>query len=357
MSNNTRLYLALPVLLVLFLLPRGCDAVAAITHKAPDGCQQAVFSPESAPAGTHYFGDGAPNTGLSDADMVASFKQGGACDPFQISVREMIWGLLGPHADEAVRFARQQQLAGDMTALTAASKRINRIVDSSTFTVDRHWSGTYETLFAAGRSDGWHAFKLRKSRRDAVVLKQTTAGGREFDWFVICYWQPKAPTLPGFPVGPPPGAEVGHPGSPGGTVPPGTQPPGTHPPGTVPPHGGTTVPHHPPVTYPPHPTTTWKCQGHTGICGTPNSGPEQQPVQDNNPAQVAPTPGYTSGSAESTGDQHNNCAGQPGCPGVDSGGTAPGGTAGGDQGGHDGTGTPQGTAPPGTAPPGTVPDF
>lgn len=253
MSNNTRLYFALPVLLVLFLLPRGCDAVTAITHKAPEGCQQAAFSPESAPVGSHFFGDGSSNMQLPAEDMKAAFKQSAACDPFQISVREMAWGLQ-PIPDEAARFKRQQQLAGDLGLLTEASKRINQIVDSSTFTVDTNWSGQYETLFAAATQDGWHAYKLRKSMLNETVLVQKTAGNRVFIWKVKCLWQPVARILQGYPVGPPQGTlpPGKKPPKPTPTTPP---PPGTHPtvPPTVPPTNPPGCTHNctPPTTRPP----------------------------------------------------------------------------------------------------------
>jgi hypothetical protein len=40
-----------------------------------------------------------------------------------------------------------------------------------------------------------------------------------------------------------------------------------------------------------------------GVCGTPDSGAEQQPVQDNDPKQTAPTPGYHEGDAEQNAEE------------------------------------------------------
>ena len=286
MSRN-RLLLAVPALLLLFLaVPAGCNAVV---NAKPVGCQQVVFSPESAPAGSHYFGDGSPNMGLSDADMVSAFKQSAACDPFQISVREMIWGLQ-PIPDEAARFARQQQLAGDLGLLTQASKRVNEVADASKFEVDRNWSGSYETLYAAATVNGWHAFKLSKSMNNETVLKQTTQGGRKFIWKVKCLWQSVARVLRGFPVGPP-AYEVNRP-----TAPPGTNPPhgGT----TAPPHGGTTAPPHggttvtsPPHTVPPpHVTTTTRpAPGKNPSLGIGNN-PGAAGQGDTGPRPGGPTP-------------------------------------------------------------------
>lgn len=85
-------------------------------------------------------------------------------------------------------------------------------------------------------------------------------------------------------------------------APPRTAPPATQPPSTTPPPPGqppTTTPStpstQPPTTQPP--PSTPKCQT-TGTCGTPDSGPEFIPPQANDPALVAPTPGYTPGRAE-----------------------------------------------------------
>lgn len=239
MSRN-RLFMAVPALLLLFLVSaKGCQAVVVDAGPNPQGCQQAVFSPESAPAGSHFFGDGSGNMQLSAEDMATAFKQSAACDPYQISVREMAWGL-EQLPDEAARFARQQFLASDMGALTAASQRVNQVVDSSTFTVDTNWSGQYETLFAAPTQDGWHAYKLSKSMVHETVLVQKTAGNREFVWKVICEWQPVARILRGYPVGPP-----------AGTLPPGKKPPKPTPTTQPPPGTGTRPPSTPPPTVPP----------------------------------------------------------------------------------------------------------
>jgi uncharacterized membrane protein YgcG len=356
MSRN-RLLLAVPALLLLLLaVPAGCNAVVGAK---PVGCQQAVFSPESAPAGSHYFGDGSGNMQLSAEDMATAFKQAAACDPFQISVREMAWGL-EPIPDEAARFARQQYLASDLGALTEASKRVNQVVDSSTFTVNTDWSGSYETLYAAATQDGWRAYKLRKSMSHETVLVQKTAGNRTFIWKVICLWQPVAEILRGYPVGPPSGALPPGQSPPrvpttGTTVPPGTNPPGT---GTQPPH--TTVtrpPHNPP------PTTAPKCTGGRPICGTNGSGPDQQPPQDNDPDQVAPTPGYTPGGAEEVDSTQHGSGESPTPHGTDSGGGgggSPGGSGSGSNGGSggsSGTGNPDNTSNPnpGQENPGTDP--
>jgi hypothetical protein len=52
-----------------------------------------------------------------------------------------------------------------------------------------------------------------------------------------------------------------------------------------------------------------KCDGITldEICGTPNDGGDQQDPQDNDPALVAPTPGYTPGDAEETLGNQTTC--------------------------------------------------
>ena len=237
MSRN-RLFMAVPALLLLFLVSaKGCQAVVAGPN--PQGCQQAVFSPESAPTGSHYFGDGSGNMQLSADDMATAFKQSAACEPLKISVREKAWGLESI-PDEAARFALKQQLAGDMGALTEASKRINQVVDASTFTVDTNLSGQYETLFAAATQDGWHAYKLRKSMVNETVLVQKTAGNRVFIWKVKCLWQPVERILRGYPVGPPQG-----------TLPPGKKPPKPTPTTQPPPGTGTRPPSTPPPTVPP----------------------------------------------------------------------------------------------------------
>ncbi len=356
MSRNRRLLLAVPVLLLLLLaIPAGCNAVVDNNPRST-GCQQAVFSPESAPAGSHFFGDGSGNMQLSAEDMASAFKQSAACDPFQISVREMQWGL-EPLPDEAARFARQQYLASDMGALTAASQRVNQVVDASTFTVDTNWSGQYETLFAAATQDGWHAYKLSKSMVHETVLVQKTAGNRVFVWKVKCLWQPVARILRGYPAGPP-----------RGTLPPGQKPPkppvttppppgtGTRPPGTPPPSVPPTSPpgcrHNCTPPPPPPPTTRPKCTDGRSICGTNNSGPEQQNPQDNDPGQVAHTPGYNPGDAENTdAGQHGN-GDNPTPNGTDSGGgggSSPSGSGSGSNGGSGGsagTGNPDHDANP-----------
>lgn len=102
----------------------------------------------------------------------------------------------------------------------------------------------------------------------------------------------KDAATPGEPValahcGNPIGHEKGAPKPPPSTPSPQpSPPPGSTPPGSIP---TTTVPHRP-----------GKCEGQTGpYCGTPDSGPEYIPPQENDPALVAPTPGYPGpGNAE-----------------------------------------------------------
>lgn len=66
----------------------------------------------------------------------------------------------------------------------------------------------------------------------------------------------------------------------------------------------------PPPTVPTTPTTAPKCPDANSICGTPTSGPEQQPVNSNPCCDTGTTPGYTPGSAEDNHkkqqDAHNN---------------------------------------------------
>lgn len=317
--SRQRLLLAVPVLLLLLLATvKGCEAVV-VADPSPTGCKQVVFSPESAPAGSHYFGDGSGNMQLSAEDMATAFKQAAACDPFQISVREMAWGL-EPIPDEAARFARQQFLASDLGALTEASKRVNQIVDSSTFTVDTDWSGSYETLYAAATQDGWRAYKLRKSMSHETVLVQKTAGNRTFVWKVICLWQPVAEILRGYPVGPPSGALPPGQSPPrvpttGTTVPPGTNPPGT---GTQPPHTtqppGTTTP---PPTSPP--TTRRPCtdNNHDGKCDTHVVG---RPLPGGAGGPQAPDSDSTPDTQDPDGTHHGSDPGT-GCHGTCTGGT------------------------------------
>lgn len=268
--------------LMLLLLVGSCSVISTPSGGSPGPtaqCHSAVFSPESAPPGSHFFGDGSSFLTLDARSMSAQFAASAACDPFQISVREMIWGLENL-PNEAARFARQQQLASDMNLLTAATKRVNRVIKESTFGVDTNWSGPYETL-AAAHTDGWHAFKLTKSMAGEVILVQKTKGGRVFLWKVKCLWQPVARVLRGFPVGPPTRQ----------TPPP---PTGHHNP----------PPHNPPPHNPPPPPTTWKCQNRPAICGTPNSGPEQQTAHPN-----GGTPGYVPGNAETVTGQQSDPAG------------------------------------------------
>lgn len=72
------------------------------------------------------------------------------------------------------------------------------------------------------------------------------------------------------------------------------------------------MPKAPPVEQPPTVTQVPKCTDDVseddGFCGTPNSGPEQQPVQDNDPDHVAPTPGYEAGEAEETTQNQEDAA-------------------------------------------------
>lgn len=81
-----------------------------------------------------------------------------------------------------------------------------------------------------------------------------------------------------------------------------------------------------------------KCQGVSldGICGTPNTGGEQQDPQDNDPVLVAPTEGYTPGDAEEVLGNQDHCVAVSDCgmdpadhgtivDGSEDGGFAPGG--------------------------------
>lgn len=97
------------------------------------------------------------------------------------------------------------------------------------------------------------------------------------------------------------------------------------------------------------PQREFKCQNVAlnQICGTPSSGPEQQPVGTNTCCDTAPTTGYPEDGAEQNiGTQpvcSNNCSSQP-PTGTNSGGgagTAPGGTS--DESGGTTTGSGQGT--------------
>lgn len=279
--------------LVLLLLVGSCSILAPPTTADPDPvaeCREVFWSPTNAPAGSNWFGDGRPLVGSSADELELHFVASGTCDPFQLSVREMIWDPQ-KYPDEAARFARQQQLANDLGELTNSTERMIEIVRESEWTTET-WSGEYETLFAAHTSDGWHAYKLRKGMEGKQLLVQKTKGGRTLAWKVECLFQPVAKVLKGFPSGPP-----SNPTSP----PPPTGGYNTPPPGSPP---GTT-----PTNAPP---TTWKCDGVPSWqpCGTPNSGSEQQPVQENEPEHVAPTPGYTAGEAEQTITEQENPNGE-----------------------------------------------
>ena len=264
--------------LVLLLLAGSCSVLSPPTTADPGPvakCQQVFWSPTNAPAGSNFFGDGAPLVGLSAEELQLHFVAAGTCDPYQLSVREKEW-YPEKYPDENARFARQQQLANDLDALTTATANMVKVSKESSWSEDSNWSGEYETLFAAYTNEGWHAYKLRKSMSGEQILVQKTKGGRTFLWKVKCLFQPVSRVLKGFPSGPPSNPA------------PAPSPTGGH--GTPP---ATTTP----VTT--SPTTAPKCPT-SGICGTPNSGPEQQPPQENNPEAVAPTSGYNPGSAEGT---------------------------------------------------------
>lgn len=286
MSNRRLLMGAGAFGLLMLLLAASCSVISAPSGGDPTptaACREAVFSPANAPAGTNFFGDGRPLVGLPADQLQLHFVAAGSCDPFQLSIREMRW-YPERYPDEAARFARQQQLAGDLDELTAATRNMVQVVKDSEWSTDDNWSGGYETLFAAHTADGWHAYKLTKSMSGQQILVQKTKGGRTFLWKVECLFQPVARLLPGIPSGPPAG-RTPPPPSGGYTPPPGSTPPGT----TV-------------------PTTAPKCTG-SGTCGSPNEGPEQQPPQENNPTQVAPTPGYNPGGAEGTIEGQTNPGG------------------------------------------------
>jgi len=342
--------------LLLLLTLVGITASTADPEPPPGGptaaCEAVYWSPTQAPAGSNFFGDGRSLVGSTAEELKLHFIASANCDPFQLSVREMIWNP-EKYPDEAARHARQQQLASDLEELTAATRNMVDVVNNSEFSVDNDWTGEYETLFAAHTQDGWHAYKLSKSMAGQQILVQKTKGGRELLWKVECLFQPVARVLKGFPSGPPSNRTPPPPGDRGytpGTVPPGTVPPGTgtRPPTTRPP---TT---RPTTTQPPHttpPTTGPKCTGGPEICGTNNSGPEQQPVQENNPEQVAPTPGYTPGGAEEVDETQHGSGENPTPHGTDSGGgggSSPGGSGSGSNGGsggNAGTGNPEDANP------------
>lgn len=86
----------------------------------------------------------------------------------------------------------------------------------------------------------------------------------------------------------------------------------------------------------------------TGICGTPLSGPEQQPLQDNDPALVAPTPDYERGNAEAVNQAQEEAKSQPVYEPTPKGREAPGGAPPGQSDGPSGsqTGTSGGAGNP-----------
>lgn len=141
----------------------------------------------------------------------------------------------------------------------------------------------------------------------------------------------------------------------GNFVKPGGAPPVGMPSGKVPAEGGggggeegggpspTTGP--PPVTTRPKPG---KCDGQGEFCGTPLSGPEQQPLQDNDPAKVAPTPGYSRGNAEAVDKVQKESQKAPTYQPTPKGREAPGGAPAGHSDGPSGgkTGTSGGTKNP-----------
>lgn len=137
-------------------------------------------------------------------------------------------------------------------------------------------------------------------------------------------------------------------------VAPGEAPPVTAPPGTpsVPGapgggHGGP-PPTGPPHTGPPPTTRPGKCANQGEFCGTQLSGPEQQPLQDNDPAKVAPTPGYHRGNAEAVDKVQKEAQKAPTYQPTPKGREAPGGAPAGQSDGPSGTktGTSGGTSHP-----------
>lgn len=168
---------------------------------------------------------------------------------------------------------------------------VNQALDNGNPRIET-MKGSYKTLYMT--LDGGRivpeVYSTNPDRPTFQVLTiDTPCGVKHFK--LDCGFQPVEqtfpPTIPTKPGKPsksqPPKETVTHPT----TSTPGPTP--TNAPTTAPPQGATTVPPSGPVK---------PCPAPPALCGTPDSGPEHIPVQDNNPAQVAPTPGYVPGNAE-----------------------------------------------------------
>lgn len=216
-------------------------------------CAGVTYNANQAPPGSQFFGPAIPE--FASAEEAQALWLDTVChDPMYGSVVAQLWNLRNlPDENSRYSFMRvlngsqpeRDRLFADVKARLAGAK-VEKAEES----------GPYSTLFAAGTGEDWHIYQTAVVR-PRTVLRQTLSDGSVWEWAYHCHFQP-VKSVEGF----------------------GLNIPTTPPPGT--------------------PPRQEKCPEGVNPCGTPWSGPEQQPVQDNDPALVAGTPGYTPGSAEST---------------------------------------------------------
>lgn len=261
----------------------GADPTTTTAAPAPTGCgtDQKFFARETE---GNQFGPAAPEDPANVAATQADFASR-RCSDAALLVADSEY-LFNEFSDAPTRVQKTIDLMSNPDAWALTELRFQNRLNEATKVEIVEMSGRYQTMDMEDKGRIIpEIYQVPVEAAPFKVLRYTFPDGSVKQFKLNCGYQPVeqnfppsvpgkgAPPAPNQPSTPPTPGKPGKPGKPGTTT--------------------TTTP-------------SGKCEGQIGpYCGTPDSGPEMDPV-GSNPQQ--PTPGYTPGNAETVIDQQNRDA-------------------------------------------------
>lgn len=256
------------------------DTIVPTSTTPPSGCGTNPWFFARDTVG-NQFGPAAPEDAANVQATVADFAARRIVDPaLQVADSEH---LFNEFSDPATRVTKTRALLADTAAWCVSELRFATRLSEATKVEIVEMSGTYQTMDMVDTDRVIpEIYQLQVEKGPFKVLRFTFADGSTKQFKLNCGYQPvQQESFPGVP-GTAPAPAPTQPATPAAPSKPG------HPQPTP----STTVPGKP-----------GKCSGQKGAyCGTPDSGPELDPVQSN--PQPA-TPGYVPGNAEAVVGQQN----------------------------------------------------
>lgn len=266
------------------------ETTTTVAAPAPSGCGATPHFFARDTAG-NQFGPPAPEDPANVAATQADFAARRCPSDAALMVGDSEY-LFNEFSDAPTRVQKTIDLMANPDAWALAELRFQARLNEATKVEIVTMSGRYQTMDMVDRDRMIpEIYQVPVEAKPFRVIRYTFPDGSVKQFKLNCGYQPVEQSFPASVPGKGAPPAPNQPVKPAKPDKPGKRPTTTVPPTTVPP---TTVP------------VPGKCAGQTGrYCGTPDSGPEFDPVQSN---PQRPTPGYTPGNAEKVIGQQNRDA-------------------------------------------------